>query len=161
MDRERAFGAAVSERPDWPSVTVKESGLDCIAAMHELSIARSIIQQVQGEMARRPGARLLAVHVRVGGLSHVEPENLAFCYEALGKGTELEGSRLLVKKVAVEARCRRCGRIFEVVGGDFRCPDCGVADVELSGHDELTLTGIEVETDGEEESGDGQGPGRG
>lgn len=119
--------------------------------MHELALAQSIAEAGRKEMAERKPARVTAMHVTVGGLSHVEPANLVFCFEAVAKGTELEGCRLVVEKKGIEARCRRCGRTFEVVEGDFKCPDCVVADVDLNDVGELTLTSIEVETDEEED----------
>lgn len=119
--------------------------------MHELALAQSIAETGRREKAQRKLAKLTAMHVTVGGLSHVEPENLVFCFDAVVKGTDLEGCKLVVKKTGIEAKCRRCGRTFEVVKSDFRCPDCAVADVELAGEGELTLTSIEAQTDEEED----------
>ncbi len=118
--------------------------------MHELVLAHSIVEAAKKEQAERKLKRVTALHVRVGGLSHVEPQNLQFCFKAVVSGTELDGCELVVHKTDIEATCKRCGREFEVLRGDFRCPECGVADVELSHAGELTLTSIEAETDEEE-----------
>ena len=120
--------------------------------MHEFSIAQSIIDQVLREITGRNLGKVTAVNVTVGGLSHVEPSNLAFCFDTLKVGTELSQARLVVTRTGITAKCRRCGRTFEVLCGDFRCPDSTLADVELPGYDELTLTGIEVENSDEEEN---------
>jgi len=119
--------------------------------MHELLIARSIVESVRREMTRYRVRNVTAVHVAVGGLSHVVPDNLVFCFDSLVKGTELEGTELVVDRTGIIATCKRCGRTFPVRKGDFRCPDCHVADVDLSGDSELTLTSIEAETDDEED----------
>ena len=119
--------------------------------MHELALAQSIAEAGLREKAERKLKKITAMHVTVGGLSHVEPENLVFCFDATVKGTELEGCELVVKKTGLEAKCRQCGRSFEVTRGDFRCPDCGVADVELGDIGEMTLTSIEAQTDEEED----------
>ena len=119
--------------------------------MHELALAQSIAEAGRKEMAQRKLRKVTAMHVTVGGLSHVEPTNLVFCFRAAVRGTELDGCELIVDKRPIEARCRRCGTAFEVVGGDFKCPRCAVADVELNDAGELTLTGIEAETDEEED----------
>jgi hydrogenase nickel incorporation protein HypA/HybF len=119
--------------------------------MHELALASSIAEAGQRELVERKLKRVTAMHVTVGGLSHVDPQNLVFCFEAAVKGTPLEGCELVVTKTGIGARCNRCGKEFSVTGGDFKCPSCGVADVELSGEGELTLTSIEAQTDDEEE----------
>ncbi len=51
--------------------------------MHELSIADSILGAVRTEAARRPGARVAKVGLRLGELSGVDRESLSFCFEAL------------------------------------------------------------------------------
>jgi hydrogenase nickel incorporation protein HypA/HybF len=86
-----------------------------------------------------------AVHVAVGGLTHVEPENLKFWYEELTKGTRLAGSALLVEKRPTQVQCRKCGREFSVVANSFVCAACGVADVRLATGGEVILESIEVE----------------
>ena len=118
--------------------------------MHELALARSIAEAGQKEMAERQLSRITAIHVAVGGLSHVDPGNLAFCFKTVVRHTPLAGCELVVHSTGVRATCKRCARTFEVVKGDFKCPDCNVADVELAGEGELTLTSIEAETNDEE-----------
>jgi hydrogenase nickel incorporation protein HypA/HybF len=85
------------------------------------------------------------VHITVGGLTHVEPENLKFWYAELTRGTRLAGTSLLVEKRPAMVRCRKCGWEFAVVDNSFLCPTCGVADVRLASGGELILESIEVE----------------
>jgi len=113
--------------------------------VHEVSIAQSVVEAVLREVADRGTGRVVAVHTTVGGLTHIEPENLKFWYEELTRDSALAGSELAVVKQPVCVRCRRCGQEFEVVASSFVCPDCGVADVRLAAGDELTLESIEVE----------------
>jgi len=113
--------------------------------VHEVSIAQSLVDAVLREMEDRKTGRVVAVRTAVGGLTHVEPENLKFWYEELIKDTPLAGSELVVVKQPVAVRCRQCGREFEVVANSFVCPECGIADVRLTGGDELVLESIEVE----------------
>ena len=122
--------------------------------MHELALAQSILEAGRQEMRQRKLKKLTAMHVSVGGLSHVEPANLVFCFDAVVKGTDLDGCELVVHKTGIVARCNRCGREFPVTGGNFKCPDCALADVELAGEGELTLTSIEAQTDDEEDEED-------
>ena len=113
--------------------------------MHELSIAQSLVEAVLREMEDRGRGRVVSVRTVVGGLTHVEPENLRFWYEELSRDTALAGSRLVVEKRPVAVQCRHCGRRFTVVANCFVCPDCGIADVRVTSGDELLLESIEVE----------------
>jgi len=124
--------------------------------VHELTLAQSLVEAVLREadsakVARRATSagteerQVVAVRVTVGGLTHVEPENLKFWYEELTKGTRLAGSALLVEKRPTVVRCQRCGGEFAVVANSFVCAACGVADVRLATGDEVILESIEVQ----------------
>ncbi|HEX4227948.1 MAG TPA: hydrogenase maturation nickel metallochaperone HypA [Bryobacteraceae bacterium] len=78
--------------------------------MHELSIALSIIEGVEEEIARRPGAQVAAVHLRLGPLSGVVKEALLFSYELACQGTPLESSRLEIEEIPVVVHCEACGQ---------------------------------------------------
>jgi hydrogenase nickel incorporation protein HypA/HybF len=58
--------------------------------MHELSLAQSVLRAVQAESDRHPGSFPVKVAVRIGEMSGVNPDALAFGFEALTKGTEWE-----------------------------------------------------------------------
>jgi hydrogenase nickel incorporation protein HypA/HybF len=64
--------------------------------VHELSIALSIVEGVEEELARRAPARVGAGHLRVGALSGVSKEALLFCYDVACEGTGLQGSTLAI-----------------------------------------------------------------
>jgi hydrogenase nickel incorporation protein HypA/HybF len=113
--------------------------------MHELSIANSILEVAQAEAARRPGARLLKVGVRVGELAGVEPEALSFCFDSLVRGTELEPLTLEVETRPRRQRCPACGRTFRVVDYSIVCPDCGTAETKCIGGSELEMVYLELE----------------
>lgn len=65
--------------------------------MHELSIAVSIVEGVEEELAKHKGARVAAVHLRLGPLSGVAKEALLFSYDVACEGTRLEGSTLKIE----------------------------------------------------------------
>ena len=113
--------------------------------VHEVSIAQSVVEAVLREVEGRGWPKVVSVRTVVGGLTHIEPENLKFWYDELVRNTPLMGSRLEVEKRPVTVTCRHCQREFEVVGTSFVCPHCKVADVRVTSGDELILESIEVE----------------
>jgi len=141
--------------------------------MHELGIADAILDAVRAEAAKRPGARVAKICVRVGELSGVVPDALSFGFECLVQGTDLEPLALLIENVPRRQRCPHCDFTFEVRSGkaevaggastslpngdfdfgprtpdfglDLSCPRCGSTDTQLAGGDQLELAYLEVE----------------
>lgn len=113
--------------------------------MHELGIATSILQSAREEALRHPGARLRAVRVRVGELSGVNPDALSFCFETLARESELGPIKLEIESCPRRQHCPRCDQTFTVADYDLKCPQCGTAETEFAGGDELELASLEME----------------
>ena len=113
--------------------------------MHELSIARSLVE-VAADAARDAGAgRVTAVRVRVGELAGVAADALAFSYEVAARGTPLAGSRLVVEPVPVTVRCPACRADVELPDPcRLACPACGTPTAEVVRGRELEVESIEV-----------------
>jgi hydrogenase nickel incorporation protein HypA/HybF len=94
--------------------------------MHELSIALSIIEGVEEELARRPAASVAVVHLRLGPLSGVVKEALLFSYELACEGTPLAGSRLEIEDVQVVVFCPIC--VNEQPARSMQSLCCAVCD---------------------------------
>jgi len=65
--------------------------------MHELSIAVSIVEIAQEELARHGGERVRAVHLQLGPLAGVAKEALLFSFGLACEGTAVEGSSLVIE----------------------------------------------------------------
>ncbi len=119
--------------------------------MHELSIAQSIMETVLEEAGRQaPSARVSVIGLRIGALSGILPDALEFGFDALKKGTPLAGCRLAMEEVPVTARCRACGRDFEVRELMFACPHCSSSSIDVVQGQELDIAYIEVDDETEE-----------
>jgi len=68
--------------------------------MHEVGIAHSVIEAVQAEAAARVGSVPVKVMVRVGAFAGVDPDALAFGFEALTAGTEWGNLKLEIERAA-------------------------------------------------------------
>jgi hydrogenase nickel incorporation protein HypA/HybF len=118
--------------------------------MHELSIANSVLEAVQAEVQRRPGARLLKVGLRVGELAGVDPEALSFSFQAITHGTEFERATLEIEARPRRQRCNECGKEFTVQDYNTACPDCGASSTVCISGDELELAYLELGNSGGE-----------
>jgi hydrogenase nickel incorporation protein HypA/HybF len=113
-------------------------------AMHELSIAMSIVEMAQEEADLRD-VQIEAVHLELGLLAGVVADALLFSYEVACSGTRLEGSRLIIKEVPIEVFCPAC-RTPKVLTSMqwFCCPDCGAPTSEVIHGKEMIVTALEV-----------------
>ena len=115
--------------------------------MHELSIALGIVDVASEEARKRPGARVVAVHLKLGPLSGVVREALVSAYELAREGSEVETSRLAIEETPLVVRCPACGGPRPAVSvQQLCCAECGApAEVVVSGR-ELEVVALEIET---------------
>jgi hydrogenase nickel incorporation protein HypA/HybF len=108
--------------------------------MHELSITRNIVAIV-GEAAK--GRPVRRVTLEVGKLSGVMSQAIAFCFEAVAKGTALEGASLEIREIEGRARCESCGLEFEAATLFTLCP-CGSRLSKRIRGEELMIKSMEM-----------------
>jgi hydrogenase nickel incorporation protein HypA/HybF len=111
--------------------------------MHEYSIVRALLDRVEEEAERRGARAVVALSVRIGELSGVEPELLAGAYELCREGGLCAGAPLAIKAVPARWECPRCGGEIPR-GGALRCAPCAVP-ARLASGDEIFLDRIEME----------------
>jgi hydrogenase nickel incorporation protein HypA/HybF len=113
--------------------------------MHELSIAMSIIEGASQEAISRGGARVHAVHLKLGPLSGVVKDALMFSYELACEGTLLEGSQLVIEEVPVVVYCPICDteKTLDSIQR-FCCPSCGTLTPDVVSGKQLELVAIEI-----------------
>jgi hydrogenase nickel incorporation protein HypA/HybF len=71
-----------------------------VRAVHELSIAMSLVELACEEKEKRQLPRVQAVHLRLGLLSGVVREALVFSFDVASAGTSIEGAALRVEEMA-------------------------------------------------------------
>jgi hydrogenase nickel incorporation protein HypA/HybF len=113
--------------------------------MHELSIASAVVESVLEFVSARPIKRVVSVRLAIGEFSHVEPEQLRFCYMAITEQTPIQDSALEIETVEAVVRCEQCsyrGRPKYwndalAVGPipTMQCPSCGATSEVVEGND--------------------------
>lgn len=113
--------------------------------MHELALAESVVEIVEAQ-ARAAGAeRVLSVRLEIGALSHVAPEALAFCFEAVSAGTLAGGAKLEIDHVPGRGWCHDCTAEVTVEELGAPCPRCGGFRLQISGGQEMRVKEMEVD----------------
>jgi len=113
--------------------------------MHELSIAMSMIEMATEESLKRGGAKVEALHLKLGALSGVVKDALLFSWEIACQGTPLENSRLVIEEVPVVVHCTDCNaeRALDSIN-NFFCPVCNVPTNKILHGKELEVTALEL-----------------
>ncbi len=113
--------------------------------MHELALARSLIEMVD-DYAHTHGAwRVTQVKVRLGVLSALT-RALHVSFRAASRGTRCEGAELHIEEVPLTVYCRHCDDVKAPSGPyNFRCPRCGHATPKVVTGREMQLVSIGLE----------------
>lgn len=113
--------------------------------MHELSIAQSLIDLLNEQLADQLPARVVAVHVKVGELSGVVPAALASAFAVATQGTALGGAELKIESVAPRIWCDGCGSEQPAVSlQNMTCTVCGRPSADVRAGRELEVTQLEI-----------------
>ncbi len=112
--------------------------------MHELSIAQSILEIVEGSVPEEQATGVRTVHVRVGRLSGVVADSLDFCFSAIVAGTPLSLATLSIECVPAVSECKDCSHRFTIEDPAFFCPSCSSTRVLLVSGTELEVSRVEL-----------------
>jgi hydrogenase nickel incorporation protein HypA/HybF len=112
--------------------------------MHEMSIALSIITEVEKQIEKHRYAPIEVVYLRIGVLSGVDPQALRFAYELARQNTALANSRLEIESVLLRVYCSKCGAIHTPDPQHIFCPECVTPAQEILEGRELELHALEL-----------------
>lgn len=112
--------------------------------MHELSVCRALIGEVETVARQRGASAVKSVLVRLGPLSGVEAPLLEQAYPVAAAGTVAEASRLLVEPAPIRVKCETCGAETEATPNRLLCATCGDYHTRLLSGDEMMLMSVEL-----------------
>src|SRR3984957_6943 len=114
--------------------------------MHELSIAMSIVEMAEEQSELHGGAKVTAVHLKLGPLSGVVKMALENAFSLACEGTILENADLVIEQIPIVARCPKCAadRMLPSMQS-FNCPDCEPPLSEIIHGRELEVVALEME----------------
>jgi len=121
--------------------------------VHEFSVTSQIVRSVLGEAEKRMAKKVTEVHLVVGKLTFLGLEQVRFAFEALTKGTIMEGSKLIIEEQEGVVRCNHCGYegdfkyeddpMYHVPVPTLKCPQCGNV-VKIAAGKECTIKSIKM-----------------
>jgi hydrogenase nickel incorporation protein HypA/HybF len=112
--------------------------------MHELGIARNILDIVQQSVPEDQFEAVKKIRIRIGQLSGIVPDSLEFCFSALLNETPMRQAGLVMEKTPAVSLCRDCRHQFTVEDFTFSCPACKSVNLETVSGNELEIVDIEL-----------------
>ncbi len=112
--------------------------------MHEMALAESVVQIVETQAKAAGSDKVLAVRLEIGALSHVAPEALSFCFDAVAAGSIAAGATLTIDRVPGRGWCHDCAAEVEIETLGAACPVCGGYRLQVSGGQDLRVKDMEV-----------------
>lgn len=116
--------------------------------MHEMSIAREIIEIVRREISARNLTGVEQIGVKLGALSGVNPDALSFCFDAATMDMPALKAELIIESVPVKGKCLSCGGDIQIDDFIFICPLCDSPDIEIFQGEELQVDYIVPQDNG-------------
>ncbi|MEW8979634.1 MAG: hydrogenase maturation nickel metallochaperone HypA [Symbiobacterium sp.] len=125
--------------------------------MHELSIATALARAAIDTAQAHGATRVLALRLKVGAFTDLDPEALRFGWEVIaGEERLLAGAELHIERVPAQVCCAACGYEGPARPPGVCCAACGSDCTRLLAGEELDLA--EVELDVPEGGGGAEGP---
>lgn len=115
--------------------------------MHEVSLVRSLLKQVEELCEQHNGKAILKIEVEIGPLSGVEPLLVKNAFDVCSPKTRCEGASLVIREVPLKALCRECGQESELAGFHFRCAHCGSRSLTITQGEEFRFLNVTIEAE--------------
>jgi hydrogenase nickel incorporation protein HypA/HybF len=112
--------------------------------MHETDLAIEIVRLAREHMLLNGATKVTKVGLKVGELSCVSPDALAFVFNEATKDTELQEAKLEITFIPATARCPEHGVVTLQMGQGLVCPVCHNVIPDIVSGEELLLDTLEV-----------------
>lgn len=113
--------------------------------MHELSLAKDIIDTVYQNVPINEISRVKSVVIKVGAFSGVVTDSLKFSFQAITSETELGGAELDVIDIPFMLKCNDCNKETTNDIGMMLCSDCGSGNTEIISGGELQIVEVKIQ----------------
>ncbi|MBE0478782.1 hydrogenase maturation nickel metallochaperone HypA [Candidatus Aerophobetes bacterium] len=122
--------------------------------MHDFSISRQIASEVIKRANEKKASQVLEIKLKIGELTHLNPEQISFWLKELFKDTLAEQANIKIEKVPVSLQCKKCsyqGKIeieekfyYPPLLNFIFCPHCKSEKIKIKSGDECLLERIKI-----------------
>lgn len=113
--------------------------------MHEMSLTESIVRIIEEQAITQDFAKVKTLWLEIGTLSHVDPDSIRFCFDAVSANTICKGAQLEILRPTGMAWCMDCSEKVEIAHRYDDCPKCGGSKLSVVEGEEMRIKELEVE----------------
>ena len=110
-----------------------------------MSLAEDVLQLINEASVKDQFSKVVTVWLEIGQLSSVEPQSIAFCFDAVKRDSVAAGARLEILELPGVGWCLDCAQSVPMVDVFGECPLCGGYQVRITGGTEMRVKELEVE----------------
>lgn len=115
--------------------------------MHEMSIMQSVLDAAFEALEKAGETRITEIALTVGELTDIQEIPLNFAFEALKPDTPARNAKLKVTMLALRSHCAECDAEFDHDRFSMLCPTCGSVNLRLVQGRELSIDGLEADSE--------------
>ena len=112
--------------------------------MHELSLAGSLVTQIEAIAEREQATEVLSVTVRIGALAGVDRTAFEFAFPVVAEGSVAQGATLKIEEEQARVVCRECGSETHPELVFLHCEECGSTQVDIVAGRSFLIQSLEV-----------------
>ncbi len=113
--------------------------------MHELSMSRAIVREVELALVDRGDVTVTVVRLQVGALSGIVAEALAYGMSFVTVGSRLDGARVDIETQPVTVWCSPCQVIVQTVGSSVCCPTCDTPSADIRSGRGMQICSVDLD----------------
>ena len=118
--------------------------------MHEFSTAQRLLEVALKVAEEKKASKIIELELEIGGLTHLNGEQLTFSFQILSEGTIAEGAQIKVRYSPVKFECKKCGyissrkikRLENIM--KLNCSKCSSKEFEFIGGKTCILKSIKI-----------------
>ena len=115
--------------------------------MHEMALTRTVVDMVVQEAEAVGASEVRAVHMTIGYVRDIVEDLFEGCFTHMARGTIAENAELVITRVALTVRCKKCNQVYYIDVHDVKtweCVSCGKRDYTLNSGMEFFINDIEI-----------------
>ena len=112
-----------------------------------MSIMQSVLDAAFDALKKSDETRITSIMLTIGELTDIQEIPLNFAFEALKPGTPARDAKLIVKMLSTRSHCKDCDAEFDHDRFSMICPTCGSVNLNLIQGRELSIDGLEADSE--------------
>ena len=110
--------------------------------MHELGVVFEVVKIVESFARENGVTKIDTVVLQIGELSSIIPKFIEDCYPAAVDGTLMQETKLRIEVLPGNAICKRCGKVYNLIANEGKCPSCGSGERDILSGKEFLIKEI-------------------